>query len=299
MSKREYLLRYLAIIKTMRNKKTATFADIADYLKTESELSGYSLSVSPRTFQRDLDEIASLFNIEIKYDFSRRCYFIEQEESRSEINNRMLEAFDLFNALNVATSIEPYVLFEKRKVLGTSHFPGLLHAIQNRLVTNISYCKFYEEESELKTIYPYALKESQNRWYLVATDTRDKKMKTYGLDRILQLEFPGYRFDRNDSMETAGLFRHCFGIISEDQPPSNIVLEFDLEQGRYIKAFPLHESQQVKELKDCITIELEMYITHDFIMEILKYGPRVKVIKPARLRNVIVENLKKNIALYS
>ena len=98
MSKRESIARYNLIIKKLR-KQPADFKQISTYLSLESELQEYNFNISKRTFLRDLDDIRSLYNIDIVYDFSRKVYFIDFEE-QPELNERILEAFDTFNALN-------------------------------------------------------------------------------------------------------------------------------------------------------------------------------------------------------
>ena len=85
MSKRESISRYNLIIKKLR-KLPCTFDEIADYLSRESELQSYNFNVSKRTFQRDLDDIRSLFNIDIQYDFSGKVYSINNEEQQ-EVND--------------------------------------------------------------------------------------------------------------------------------------------------------------------------------------------------------------------
>jgi len=78
MSKRESIARHNLIIKKLR-KHPASFADISDYLALESELQEYNFIVSKRTFQRDLEDIRSLYNIDIQYDFSRKVYFCKRK----------------------------------------------------------------------------------------------------------------------------------------------------------------------------------------------------------------------------
>src|SRR5690606_41015508 len=92
MSKRESLARYSLIIKKLR-KRSATFAEIEDYLALESEVQGYNFNVSKRTFQRDRDDIRSLYNIDILFDFSKKVYYIDFD-GQPEASERILEAFD-------------------------------------------------------------------------------------------------------------------------------------------------------------------------------------------------------------
>jgi hypothetical protein len=52
-----------------------------------------------------------------------------------------------------------------------------------------------------------------------------------------------------------------------------MTLSFDDYQGKYIKSLPLHESQQtISDSENELQIKLKLYITHDFIMELLSYG---------------------------
>jgi len=89
MSKRESIARYNLIIKKLR-KKPATFNEISDYLLFESELQGYNFNVSKRTFQRDIEDISSLYNIDIVYDFREKFINIDFDE-QSEVNERIFE----------------------------------------------------------------------------------------------------------------------------------------------------------------------------------------------------------------
>jgi predicted DNA-binding transcriptional regulator YafY len=128
MQKPKYFLRYRAIIQKLRTSKEATFIEIKDYLERQSELSDYDLNISKRTFDRDKNEILSLFNVLIEFDYSRKVYYIADDD-QNEINDRMLEDLDIFNLMNMSDSNTPYIIFEKRKPKGTEHLYGLLHAI--------------------------------------------------------------------------------------------------------------------------------------------------------------------------
>ena len=192
MSKRESIARYNLIIKKLR-KQPADFEQISTYLSLESELQEYNFNVSKRTFQRDLDDIRSLYNIDIVYDFSRKVYFIDLEE-QPELNERILEAFDTFNALNITDRLSNYIHFEKRRPQGTENLYGLLHAIKNKVQISFSYKKFWEDEISQRTVEPYSLKEFNNRWYVLAYDLKDNKVKSFALDRLTELEITRKKF---------------------------------------------------------------------------------------------------------
>jgi len=100
--------------------------------------------ISLRTFQRDLNEIRTIFNIDIKCNNSNQYYIAE--EGNPGFNNRMMEAFDIINSLSAGQQLTPYILLEKRFPLGTEHLYGLLHAIRNSHIVRFSYQKYYVPE---------------------------------------------------------------------------------------------------------------------------------------------------------
>lgn len=283
MSKRDYITRYLLIVKKLRNSRHATFDEINEFICSEFELIDSATKISLRTFQRDLNDIRTLFGVDIRCN-SLNQYFITEDDN-SIFNNRMIEAFDLINALNVGQNLSPYVLLEKRCPLGTEHIFGLLHAIRNKTRVRFSYEKFTETEFTVREADPFALKEFRGRWYLFAKDNKDDILKTFALDRIHDLEITCIKFRIPSDLMTEEYFRNCFGVISSDnENPDEIVLSFDPLQGKYIKSYPLHESQKIlKDDESELLISLKIFITHDFFMELLSYGDNIKVIKPTSL----------------
>lgn len=289
MSKRESISRYILIIKKLR-RNPATFQEISDYLTLESDLQGYNFNISKRTFKRDLDDIGMLYNIDIAYDFSRKVYYIDFDE-RPELNERILEAFDTFNALNISDRLSDYIHFEKRRPQGTENLYGLLHAIKNKVQISFDYQKFWEDTTTSRIVEPYALKEFRNRWYIIAHDLKDKRVKSFALDRLSALEITNRKFQYPNNFDVTEHFRCCFGIISPNgHEPQEVILSFNPFQGKYIKTLPLHESQTIlKDNDEELRVKLTLFVTHDFFMEILSYGDNVKVIQPDSL----IADLKK------
>ncbi|MEI7527192.1 MAG: WYL domain-containing protein [Mariniphaga sp.] len=284
MAKQDYIFRYLSIIKKIRRGGEATFSEINAYIRKESEFLDRPFSISKRTFIRDLNEIRLLFKIDIRYDFSRGIYYIA-EDQHSDLNNRMLESIETINSLKMVSDVSQYMFFEKRKAHGTHHFYGLIHAIRNHIVISLSHQKYDHDEPTIRLAEPYALKESKGRWYLLAKDKNDYKIKTFGLDRILEFQTTPSRFDYPADLDINSMFRYCFGVINpEDILPEEIILFFEPEQGKYIKSYPIHETQAIlSDNASGLTVKLNLFITHDLIMELLSYGRSVMVISPGRL----------------
>lgn len=297
MSKREAITRYNLIIKKLR-KQPATFNEIYSYLEFESELQEYNFTVSKRTFQRDLDDIRSIYNIDIQFDFSRKVYFIEDEQP--EVSERILEAFDTFNALNIANGLSNYLHFEKRKPIGTEHLYGLLHAIKNSVGVKFTYQKYWDDTPSNRQVEPYALKEFKNRWYILSKDLKDDKLKTFSLDRMTNLEITTTKFQFPKNFNVNDYYNYSFGIIiPEDEEYEEVILSFSPFQGKYIKSLPLHESQKVLiDNQQEFRIRIDVYVTYDLIMELMSYGSELRVLEPQWLIDEMKQRLMNTLKRY-
>ncbi len=209
----------------------------------------------------------------------------------------MLEAFDLFNSLNMVSDFSDFIHFETRKPQGTEHFYGLVHAIKNKFTVGFNHKKFLEDEITTRTIEPYFMKESKNRWYVVGRDFKDAKIKSFGLERISNLEIKRQKFVYPKNFDAKGMYKYSFGIIhGADEKPQEIVLSFTREQGKYLNSLPLHSTQRmVLETVEEIQIHLTVRITHDFLMELLSYSNEMTVVKPLGLRRKLKKMLKEGI----
>ncbi|WP_268222974.1 helix-turn-helix transcriptional regulator [Sinomicrobium oceani] len=298
MSKKEAVSRYHLIINKLR-KQSSTFKEIEAYLALESDIQSYDFNISKRTFLRDLNDIRTIYNIDIRYDFSKRVYFIDYED-KPGIGERMLEAFDTFNALNLTDRLSNHIHFENRRSRGTEHLYGLLHAIKNKVQIIFIHQKYWEDNGKERRVEPYALKEFKNRWYVLARDLKDNRVKSFALDRLTDLEITKKRFQFPVDFNVNEHYRYCFGIIGPNgHKPQEVVLSFSPFQGEYIKSLPLHESQQILiDNEDELRIKLTLFVTHDFFMELLSFGEDLRVIKPKKLINDIKLALNNTLELY-
>lgn len=292
MSKKSFLLRYLLIIKRLQ-RSSASFNEIEQFMYRESEIRDMNLNISKRTFQRDLNEIRDIYNVDIQHDKKSKTYFIVSTD-QSATTDRLLEAFEMFNALNISDDLSRFIHFEKRKPQGTHHFHGLLHCIKNHFVVKFPYHKYEEDIIVKREVEPYALKEFKSRWYLIAKDQKDNHVKTFGLDRIQELNITKRKFAPPQNFNANDLYRDYFGIINTSKDKiEEIILSFDNFNGKYIKSFPLHESQQILVDNDTeMRVKLDLHITSDFEMELLSHGNRVKIISPDRLKKRMREIYK-------
>jgi proteasome accessory factor B len=300
MSKKQFLKRYSLIINKLR-KKASSFEEIQKYLADQSFNDDENYEISIRTFQREIKEIASTHGIEINYNRSQRVYEIVYD-GNEERNERLMESFEIIDALKISSNLSNHLILEKRKPLGTNNMNYLIHSIKNRNEITFSHTKYWNEEqgSTQRKVQPLALKEARYRWYLIAKDLNDNRVKTFGLDRISNLEITNLKFILPENFNPEETFRYSFGIINGDnKKPQKIILSFSFEQGKYIKSLPLHHSQ--KELinnEEEYRIELLLHPTYDFVMELMSIGAEVKILEPVNLKREMIKKLKATLKQY-
>jgi predicted DNA-binding transcriptional regulator YafY len=246
--------------------------------------------------QRDLIEIRSLFDIDIQYN--RREGFYEIVESITEKPiERIIESYEVINALNYSNKVSQKLYLEQRKNQGTAHLHGLLYAIDHRLEVALTHQSFWKDGPEIRTVQPIAIKESQNRWYLICYDVNKKEIRNFSLDRITHLKISDDTFTPFP-FNVQQYYEHAFGVETYE-PAQTIILNFTAFQSQYIKTLPLHASQQLifEDETNC-HFSYFMHPTNDFVMEILKYGEEVSVVAPESLKQNIRARIMNMAALY-
>jgi len=301
MARIDEMTRLTAIVNILK-RAPASRREIEEYLDRKSELTGLNLRVSERTLLRDKEAILAVFEIQIEYDFSKKKYFIKESNHNSELGNRTLEAFEIYNTLNLSSGMAEFLSFEEGKSLGMENFHGLLHAIKDRCQLNFQYKSFWQEEPSIKKTHPYMLKEFKKRWYLIAKDLKDEKLKTFALDRLEELEITKKKYKYLTGFDPKEKFRDSFGIITDLDylEPEEVILSFTKAQGKYIKTLPLHHSQRIliDNDQEC-RIHLKVYIVFDFLKELISFGNNMKVIEPESLIVKIKEAHQKAFEQYN
>lgn len=87
--------------------------------------------------------------------------------------------------------------------------------------------------------------------------------------------------------------------LNRNRVIKEIELSYSTSQGKYIKALQLHDTQEILEGNaDELRIKLDVYVTHDLIIEILSVGAEVQVIPPASLMNKLNDEHRKYLGTY-
>lgn len=189
---------------------------------------------------------------------------------------------------------DPFIVYEDREYKGIEFLNILLTNAALKKRIQLEYKDYFDKKSQHLTIEPYLLKEYKNRWYCIAKNKYTQAITSFALDRMLSiksLDDEAFLIDTNFSYED--FFKYTYGIstpgnlkpqFKNDWKPQRVKLRFDALQKNYIKALPLHKSQQIaKETNSYMDVIIEVYITIELIRDLRAFGPRVKVISPKNL----------------
>lgn len=290
---------YLIIRRILQNDYPSKHT-LLEYMKR------YDVEIGERTFQRDLADIRSNFDIEIIYDEQKSGYTV-QTNSTPEFDKLLY-----FIGLAESSDIILSTIKEKNKLLRylsispTPHAKGvenigcLLRAIQCQLTIHFSHLNYKTTESKDYTVHPYLLKEFDGMWYLFAFVNDLKSFRTFGLDRISNLVITDEQFQRDKALElTAEKFNQVYGLIYEPNNNPNAAIEkvelrFSNTKLYYLKALPLHHSQTI----DGNIVTLHLIVNPELENKIISYGEQVEVLSPLSLRNRIKERLQQALSQY-
>ena len=295
------LIRYILIIQKLSGKRKYIPADeLISYLNLQMELRGYEVGLSICTLQRDIKDIAEMFDVEIK-NYRGYGYYVDERSEETDIRyQELLMNFDLLTSMNQNSQSVGFILPEHHRPKGSDSIPILISAIKEQRFVEFEYILVRNGNKLIsKNVKPHFLKESLGLWYLLALDEHDT-LKAYGIDRMQNINVADKTFKRDETINPDELFKHSYGIWDDpSMPVEEIELSYSPLDGKFIKTTPLHSSQKIIIDNDNeFRISLRLRITNDFVMALLSRSASLTVIKPpslrARIREIYKEAIERN-----
>lgn len=236
------------------------------------------------TFNKDKKFIRDIWKLDLRQD--KNLYSIEIVLD-SVFQNDLMNSAIFLASLNSDMLLPGFVIPETRKSTGMEHFHVISEAIEAKNQLKIFYFDYISHVEKEKMINPYRLKQKDFKWYVLADDEKDAVIpfKSYALERITKIEEAGRFRPQNIDFETP--YKNAIGMFTNGEP-EKIIVEYDLRDGNYLKANPIHQSQTiVSENKESIQFEFFVKPNEDFLMELMKRSWSLKVIEPISLKEKI------------
>lgn len=288
MAKPIQIARLVRIIRLLTTyKKGLSAQEIAERLADE----GDEYAFSNRTIRRDFDDIHIAFGIDITLNTKEKVWAIEPDSIAD--NPTILDHLLLVDAYRKAKSTGS-LLLEPQPEKGLEMLDPILTAIPKNVLITFTHYSFGWETTKAYQVLPYAVKEYQGRWYLIATDNKQPiKFKSFALDRISNLEVTDIQV-RRKKVDMESFFDHFYGVaIAENESLQKVLLSFNYEQGKYIKTLKLHPSQVViLDNEEEVRVELTLAFPngeapYDLVMKLCSFSNSVKVLAPQSLANEV------------
>lgn len=267
------------------------------------EKEGFEVSV--RTFERDLEDLRRDFNVELLYNTKLKAYVLDQD---SKDANRLKQVFELnqkAQALQASFFADAKqrdrIQFEPFAAKGTENLEVLTRAINEEKVILFRHFNYHTEKYTDYEVFPLMLKEYGGRWYLYAYAEIRKDCRTFGLDRIEQVQVLNQGFERDLYTDNFSKFSQVIGVNYSDQEhPSKIILRCTALQAWYMDSSPWHPSlKKIKQDEDNVWYELEVIPNYELKQKILSMADQIEVIEPDWFRIELQEMLKAMSSHYS
>ena len=313
-------LRYQILNRCFRNPyKEYTIDDLVDECNDALRNAGKT-EVSKRTIQNDINILEADYGIQLNEKLKRgrqRLYrYADTNYSLPSFRINDEERHKLQDAIRILNHFEGEPLYDWAKTLlmqiegglfdddssqvvsfqtnldlkGLNHFSKLLQAIITKRVLKLKYTPYGKEQLSV-TIYPYYLKEYNNRWFLIAQVKGYDSYANYALDRIDEFKEVALPY-KEPEVDFSEYFDDVVGVSVPDGESEDIIIKVDKKRFNYISTKPLHLSQRIQEENDEFAIiSINVKINKELIALLLSFGPDVEVISPASLKAEIKKNI--------
>ena len=290
---------YSLIINRLLRKTYPSFDELREFLHEEG------FEISHRTLQRQFENVRNDFGVDIRYDNKKNGYFIDEEYSNSlHFFLRfiaIIQTADLLKeSLKSSKDTLRHISFEvDGQVRGVEHLSTILLAIKDRRMLSFEHQNYQTGRKRSFTIAPLLLKEYQHRWYVIGKQDNEKLLRSFGIDRIENVQALPDIFVADPTLDPLKKFEHVIGLLGTENHPEEVELQFQASQEKYVESLPLHHSQQViSRNNESVIIRLTVAINYELVQRLLMYGDSVKILKPKHLVESLKASYQKALSLY-
>lgn len=317
---KQVLLRYQVLNKCFRNRyREYTIDDLVDECNKALRRIDKP-DVSKRTIQNDINTLEADYHIALdeklrqgrkriyRYvdtNYSMPLYRMNDEE-RNKIEDaiyvlKQFEGEPLYDWVRtILMQIEgglfdenasSVVSFQSNLDLkGLKYFGMLFQAILSKRVLKLKYTPFGKSQITA-TIYPYFLKEFNDRWYLIAQAKGYDSYAHYALDRIDDFEEMAIPYKEPD-IEFEDYFDDVIGVTVSGGDSEDIALRINKPRFEYIRTKPLHLSQRIVEENDYFAVvTINVRINKELESLVLSFGNDIDVLSPEHFRLQIANKI--------
>ena len=294
----DIVTKYVWIVDTINRYGSLTRREIND-LWLRSALSD-GKSIPERTFFHYRRAIESLFHIDIECT-SRGEYYIECPESHRDqvFRNWLMDSYAIRGAVGDSVEISSRIIVEN--VPSAREFlPLATDAIRRNHKLRFSYAGFSRSKIDEDIVFhPYLVRLYKQRWYMVGYKEKSKEIRTYALDRVVEMRIMAESFRLPDEVDPASFYENYVGVTTGQSEVYTVKIETDPIQAKYFRALPFHHSQQEETHERYSIFTFRLKLNYELVHELLWFGSNVKILEPPQLKAMIVSELNNTLEYYT
>ncbi len=294
---RNLLSKYFWIIDTIRRRRRISRRELTELWLKSDVSEGRALT--RRTFYNYREAILDIFGLSIECDNSTFEYYITEEDAHSrEVTDWMLNSAAVNDIIATGRSVASRICLEDvpsaRTYLGV-----IIDALRQNRVIVFDYNNFTRSRPDCDvTLEAYFVRIFHQRWYVIGRNVRENRVKTYALDRMDQVHLSSKTFALPPDVNADDYFRDSFGLVVTRAAAKTVTLRVDHVQAKYLRALPLHASQEEFVHDGFSLFRYRMRITDDLVEELMSKADRITVVSPPELRVMLIDRLRRALAPY-
>lgn len=176
----------------------------------------------------------------------------------------------------------------------------LLQAATRRRAVRLRYQSLAEGELIGTKLFPYQLFFNRRSWYVVGRSSVHRAIRTFNLGRIRSLEVLPESFKVPRGFNVDQLLRNAWNLIPEPGPDVAVTVRFDKLVANNVAEVLWHKTQRLEWRDDG---SLDFHATVSGLSEIswwiLGYGDKAKVMRPKKLRDMVVARCQSLLQKYA
>lgn len=296
---RNTIAKYIWIVDTLERYGALSLEQLSNLWRKSPLSNGEPLA--RRSFYNFRSGIADTMGIDIELNRSTFEYYIASDGSKTASKRQqwLLDAMSISGMVTSSGDLSSRILLEY--VPSAREFlPVIIDAMRSNHRIQFTY-KSYKRVNPQPgiVIEPYFVKIFHQLWYVIGLNRADKVIKTYSLDRMSQVMILNKKFKIPRGFVPEEFFDDCYGITTNQDEPKRIVIKAEPTQAKYLRALPLHHSQQ-EEIHDNYSIfTYHMRNTYDLRERLLSHGSSIEVLQPLELKAQIVGEMKRALENYN
>jgi len=176
--------------------------------------------------------------------------------------------------------------------------PTLQYAALHKRKVEVRYDSYYERRAIETTFHPYRVVYVNRGWYVLAFSEQHGQVRTFKVERILQMRMTEHRFRRQNGFDVDEYFGNAWMMIRGDER-HHVAIRFTPKVAANVDEIRWHKTQRTRFEDDgSLIFEVDVDGIGEIAWWVLGYGAEAEVIEPEALRCKVLAHAQQLVERY-